>query len=744
MLPRTASASPTGDSGLEATLAGPSPTTEPAPGLDVVASDPYLDRQLLGRGGMGQVFAARDRRLRRTVAVKELRRGAGDLEARFVREALLTARLQHPSIISVYEAGRWPDGAPYYAMRLVAGRSLEQALAGATERPARLALLPNLLAVADALAYAHSQRIIHRDLKPANVMLGDFGETVVIDWGLAKDLAEPSGPARHGDGGPDQRGEPARSATDGGDSETRHGEILGTPAYMAPEQAAGAAVDERTDVFALGAILYHVLSGQLPYTGASAVEVMERIQAGRPRPLREVAPGLPPDLVAIVDRAMAPAPAARYPSARELAEDLRRFTSGQMVSAHHYGAGALVRRWLRRHRALVAVSLAALVTLAALATVGTRRILAEERAAQAARRAAEQHRRSADELVMFIQDQVTSPLQVQGQSELLNVISLRVLRHFQTAPMLSFGALRGGAQALALAGETTTRRGAFAAAEAYLQTGTVLAVVARSMGDDAHARSVLMQVVQVHGDLATAVSDPARAAGLYQRALDLESVPTGAADFARAALLHGRIGDAARTLGELDRARQQYQEARLLIAEAARLEPGEPRYQRELAVCLDRFGELLAGTDPAAALAPMREAMAIRRARLRTSPADPIARTDLSMSYYRLGTTLAGLGQVDEALDLLRADLGLAEQVARDQPSDGDIQRNVAVSHAGIAEVLARAGRRAEAAQAYQRALEVLGRLLAETPQHPRWSADQAEVAQALAALQATPARRRR
>src|SRR5262249_26943413 len=156
---------------------------------------------------------------------------------RFVREALITARLQHPSIVPVYEAGRWPDRAPFYAMKLVAGRPMSDVLARAATLDDRLALLPAVLAVCDAMAYAHGERIIHRDLKPHNVLVGAHGETVVIDWGLAKDLTA------------DDRDAPAigpyrAAAAD----QTADGALLGTPGYMAPEQALGQDADERADV----------------------------------------------------------------------------------------------------------------------------------------------------------------------------------------------------------------------------------------------------------------------------------------------------------------------------------------------------------------------------------------------------------------------------------------------------------------------------------------------------------------
>jgi serine/threonine protein kinase len=161
----------------------------------------YAITREIARGGIGRVFEARDLRLGRQVAIKELLPQNRDAARRFEREARITSRLQHPAIIHVYEAGVWPGGEPFYAMPLVAGRSLDKVVAEKQTLNERLGLLPNVIAVADALAYAHNGNVIHRDLKPANVLVGEFGETVVIDWGLAKALgdADLPGPAGPGD-----------------------------------------------------------------------------------------------------------------------------------------------------------------------------------------------------------------------------------------------------------------------------------------------------------------------------------------------------------------------------------------------------------------------------------------------------------------------------------------------------------------------------------------------------------------
>jgi serine/threonine protein kinase len=234
------------------------------------------------RGGLGRILEVRDLRLGRTVAVKQMLEERGADAVRFVREAMITARLEHPAVVPVHDIGRWPSGEPFYTMKRVSGRSLRDVIAGARTLAGRLALLPNVIAVADAIAYAHSQGIIHRDLKPANVLVGAFGETVVIDWGLAKDLG-----AAGDDAGP-------AGAVSSSGGHTIVGAVMGTPLYMPPEQAGGTMVDERADVYALGAILYEVLAGQPPYHGVAPGDVLAAVLAGPPPAVEALAPTIPP------------------------------------------------------------------------------------------------------------------------------------------------------------------------------------------------------------------------------------------------------------------------------------------------------------------------------------------------------------------------------------------------------------------------------------------------------------------
>ncbi len=241
--------------------------------FETIADDVYERAEELARGGLGRIVLARDRRLARTVAIKELTVDHPFAQARFAREVRITARLQHPSIVPVHEAGRWRDGTPFYAMKHVRGRPLTAAIEAANGCSERLALVAHVIDVADAMAYAHAEGILHRDLKPANVLVGPFGETVVIDWGLAKNLRDP-----------DDRPPPLSRPV--APYETSDGTVVGTPAYMPPEQALGKPVDLRADVYALGAILYQVLAGRRPYAEAVAANVVASVTAGPPTTAR--------------------------------------------------------------------------------------------------------------------------------------------------------------------------------------------------------------------------------------------------------------------------------------------------------------------------------------------------------------------------------------------------------------------------------------------------------------------------
>jgi serine/threonine protein kinase len=365
------------------------------------------------KGGLGQVSVALDGELRREVALKEIQqRFAHDAEsrARFLLEAEVTGGLEHPGIVPVYGLGQYADGRPFYAMRLIRGDSLKEAVASFHQaeqrgRPAGEGLLElrrmlgRFLDVCHAIEYAHSRGVLHRDLKPGNVMLGPCGETLVVDWGLAKAL---------GRGDAKAAVPPLQPSLSGDSTMTQAGEALGTPAYMSPEQAAGRLdqLGPASDVYSLGATLYHLLTGRAPVAGQDVAEVLRRAQRGEfPRP-REVKRDAPPALEAVCLKAMALRLEDRYGSPRALAEDVERWLADEPIGAWAEPWSMRARRWIRRHGKLVTaatcVTVLAVLFLGVLAAVlgaaGERerqaRQLAEQREEEArlARRQAEMDR----------------------------------------------------------------------------------------------------------------------------------------------------------------------------------------------------------------------------------------------------------------------------------------------------------------------------------------------------------------
>jgi PAS domain S-box-containing protein len=313
------------------TIAAPGPIAPAPTDFILQTRDRYTLSRLHAAGGIGQVWLAHDASLGRDVALKELRpeqAGNGKAAGRFVREARLTGQLEHPGVVPLYELNFGADSdKPFYTMRFVRGRTLTSAidayhatrLEGRADPLEFVALLTAFVAVCNTVAYAHSRRVLHRDLKGDNVMLGDFGEVVVLDWGLAKLMDQPD----------DEAGDASRIAWDRtlDAGLTVQGEIVGTPAYMAPEQAAGRQdqIDERTDIYGLGAMLYEILTGQPPFTGSTTLEVLQNAIRGNPPPPRELWPDAPPALEEACLKALAKDPAGRHARAEELAREVQQW-----------------------------------------------------------------------------------------------------------------------------------------------------------------------------------------------------------------------------------------------------------------------------------------------------------------------------------------------------------------------------------------------------------------------------------
>lgn len=372
--------------------------------------------RILAKGGMGAVLSARDNTIQRTVAVKVILTGAHAPDEhihRLITEARITGQLEHPNIVPLHELGVTSDGVVYYTMRLVEGVTLSEVLEQIRQKdktaiakyPLRT-LLTVFQKVCDAVAFAHSRGVVHRDLKPDNIMLGEFGEVFVMDWGLAKRV--------RGDAGAfETTSRTARQAADlGGDSfKTLSGQVKGTPRYMAPEQAEGRVedIDERTDIYALGAILYTILTLHPPVTGDTVNEVLTKVASGHispptsynprnthisrltgpPTPAQDVAPPelahcpdrrIPSALSAVAMKALARDRAKRYPSVAALQQDIAAYQGGFATTAEGASALRLLLLLVRRHRTefvLSVISLGLMLALAAHFTSKVTHTLAE-------------------------------------------------------------------------------------------------------------------------------------------------------------------------------------------------------------------------------------------------------------------------------------------------------------------------------------------------------------------------------
>jgi serine/threonine protein kinase len=306
----------------------------------------------VARGGMGIVYAAHDEKLARRVALKVLDAPEpdGELARRLIREAQVLAQLEHPGIVPVHDVGTLQDGRVFYTMKFIEGRRLDRHLQTVASIPDRLRLF---LRICDPVAFAHARGVLHRDLKPANIMIGSFGEVLVLDWGLAKILSDPA--SSHGAGDPDATSlgqsdaAPTEIASTQRSATTSQGAVMGTPGYMSPEQARGEndRLDEHSDIFSLGALLRFLLSDAPP-------DVLQPMAA------------IDKSLKAICAKATAPDPKMRYNSVTALAGDVSRFLNGLPVTARTETVFDKTARFYRRHNVAILLIAAYLVVRVAL------------------------------------------------------------------------------------------------------------------------------------------------------------------------------------------------------------------------------------------------------------------------------------------------------------------------------------------------------------------------------------------
>jgi tRNA A-37 threonylcarbamoyl transferase component Bud32 len=514
------------------------------------------DNEPHARGGLGAVFKAKDEELNRLVALKEIRDDLAELHQsrrRFMREAEITGRLEHPGVVPVYGLGQYPDGRPWYVMRFIQGESLKEAIerfhaadqGGTDAGERRLALrqlLANFVAVCKTMAYAHSRGVLHRDLKPANVMLGKYGETLVVDWGLARSFERDEAARSLGE-------ESLQPGLPGGDGETQVGELVGTPAYCSPEQASGHwdVVGPASDIFSLGATLYNLLTNRIPYAGSGALEIIDQVNKGALIPPRQQKQDVPRPLEAICLKAMARQREERYGSALELAGDVEHWLADEPVSAHRESVLERLARIRRRFRALgvAAGSLVFAVVSLAIAVVLANSHKAERLAKNEAQQRLEQMAKGTDILGSIFAGLDPGAVDRQGKP-LAEILGQRVELAAQQLQGESVADALTVAKLQNILGESLIGLGRYSAAVALLEkcSATRAAELGENDLDTLTSRNNLALAYQAAGRLDRAIP-------LFQSTLKAREAKLGD-DHPQTLTSRNNLAHAYRDAGQLD------------------------------------------------------------------------------------------------------------------------------------------------------------------------------------------------
>jgi eukaryotic-like serine/threonine-protein kinase len=737
-------------------------------------------KNVLGRGGLGVVYLADDTELDRAVAVKRMRRPAAtnpESRTRFVREARLTGRLDHPGVVPVHTLATGQDGEPYYAMRRISGQSLREAIErfhqSASHDPgernfALRRLLRGFVTACETVAYAHSQGVIHRDLKPHNVMLGAFGETLVIDWGLARDLhgrissEDLAGKSSEvgGIGSAEETQLVANlpivtrnSAIDTPSAEgTVEGIAMGSWGYMGPEQARGEwqRVGPASDIFSLGATLYHILAGQPPYPGGHGPEPVREAQF---LPPTQVKSDVPKPLEAICLKAMAKSPSDRYADARDLARDVECWLADEPVAAFPDPFSVRARRWAKRHRTLVAAGLALLGTATVALAGGLFLVERERERTELARRdtklaldetaaakgrteralvatASAQHRTR--EALNATTDHAVERLMA-GEKRLMpadRAFLQTVLGYYQSFAKEvgdDIDSQGGVADAYFRAGVIQARLGDRAAAEtAYREAGQRYQRISDATKGEESA-TFRMERAQTLHNLSLVLRDRGNRTESESLALEIERdlpdlIPSLAPSIAiRArrlqALVANSLGGLHNAAGRREAALAAYQKAveihRGLMAD----EPGRAEHADELARSLANLAsELMIAGKYDEAQTAIEEGLEIHRALTRDDPNEPAYVAGQGHALVTLGNLTMARLKIPQALALFRQAATLLRPLVRQYPGDTEYRANLAEAMRNLGYMQRQFGDKIEAEQCLREAVELYDRLLEDAP----------------------------
>jgi eukaryotic-like serine/threonine-protein kinase len=652
------------DSFLEA-KAGATAWAAPSPLIGAVGRYRALGAVPVAKGGLGEIWLAQDEELWRQVALKYLQEACAqdaDARRRFVLEAEITGRLEHPGVVPVYGLVHDGRGRPCYAMRFIHGQTLRDAIEQfhAADAPGRDAgersvafqkLLRSFLAVCQALAYAHSRGIVHRDVKPGNIMLGRYGETLVVDWGLAKPMAT------EGDRAADPTETLVAPVSAATVEQSVMGFVKGSPAYMSPEQAEGLwdAVGISADVYGLGATLYHLLTGRPPFTG-DLPSVLGKVKRGDFQLPRRLNKEVSTALEAICVKAMSLRPEDRYPTALDLAADVEHWLANEPVTAYVEPWTVKARRWLGRHQTLAAATVAAVLVATAALGVATALLRSANEREQRLRTTAEQN-------FQLARDAVDRYFTKVSESPELKAHGLETLRRELLGQAKDFYERFANDEA----GEPGVQleRG-----NAYLR----LARIHQRLGDHSAAEAFYGKGLAV---FQTLVQQGGRSRG-YE-----ETLARG----------HEELGIVYADTGRLDKAEAEFRQTRDIEDGLVRTEPGRAEHRQLLATAYTDLGNIAYLTNRMdAAEAAYGQAVAIQEKLASEHVDTPAYQAELARTYTNLGNLYGDTRRFAKSEATYKQALKIQETLAQRYVDEPEYQKTLAATNHNLAGLYMEAG----------------------------------------------------